>query len=80
MWKPLEVPMGLRRFGGHIGKLGRVPNVQNGTLDSQRRARDFLAIICLVVDFERKSRKKKKKTWKVIQHRNSPSRKGSGWA
>lgn len=38
-----------------MGKLGHVPNVHSGTLDTKQSARDFLAKICLMVDFEGKS-------------------------
>lgn len=44
-----------------MGKLGHDPSVQNVTLDSGRNARDFLAMICLMVNFEGKVEKRKKK-------------------
>lgn len=54
MWKPPEAPIGFGMFGGGVGKLEHIPNVQNGTLDS-RSARDFLAKTYLMVKYERES-------------------------
>lgn len=52
-----------------MGKLGHVPSVQNGTLDSRRSARDFLAMICLMVNFEGKvEKRRKRKKGKLESH------------
>lgn len=49
-------PVGFRvlEVGGDMEKLGHVSNVQNGTLGIRQSTKDFLAKICLVVNFEGK--------------------------
>lgn len=72
MWKPQDMfPEGSRMFEGDKGKLGHLPNAQNGTLDS-RSARDFLAKNCLVVHFEGE-KYEKPEIRKAAQPRKAPT-------